>query len=184
MTYQWKWQPQDSLTSSGYVSGAAAGPLPEDPAVYSSSSSRSTSTSRGLLQITQPDILATLVQDLWCKGAGKMFGGALAGFVLFVARGEGPFHVARVTRQREFTQTSSSRQHQSWLRILSPILDIISQTSRRIIQQFVVAGPFPQRHRPVRVVGSRFIFSLVHLGLSIDPFPNGLAHGDEPVSYA
>ena len=103
MTYQWKWQPQDSLTSSGYVSGAAAGPLPEDPAVYSSSSSRSTSTSRGLLQITQPDILATLVQDLWCKGAGKMFGGALAGFVLFVARGEGPFHVSRVTRQRVYT---------------------------------------------------------------------------------
>jgi hypothetical protein len=59
---QWKWHPQLICTSSGTVSGAAAGALPEDdaPFSYSSSSSRSISTSRGLLQATQTDIFAFL----------------------------------------------------------------------------------------------------------------------------
>lgn len=58
--YQWKWQPQVRCTSSGTVSGAAAGALPdEEPPIWTfcSSSSNSISTSRGSLHWTQVDIV-------------------------------------------------------------------------------------------------------------------------------
>lgn len=65
--YQWKWHPQLNCTSSGTVSGAGAGALPDEgPLVdWSESESYSISTSRGLLQTTQRDILGDIFGVVW-----------------------------------------------------------------------------------------------------------------------